>query len=98
MVVLGVPAPAPSPSGSGGWVAAVLGGLWGSLLLLQLHLVGWMVGGDDWWLMVGGGHRGSKGILLFFQKTRMLQSKGVVTLFHLLTYAIYGRNCFDMQH
>ena len=44
------------------------------------------------------GHRGEKGILLFFQKTRTLQSRGVVTLFHLFTIAIYGRNCFDMQH
>ena len=43
-------------------------------------------------------HRGTKGILLFFQKTRTLQSRGVVTLFHLFTIAIYGRNCFDMQH
>ena len=43
-------------------------------------------------------HRGRKGILLFFQKTQTLQSKGVVTLFHLFTIAIYGRNCFDMQH
>ena len=34
----------------------------------------------------------------FFQKTRTLQSRGVVTLFHLFTIAIYGRNCFDMQH
>ena len=43
--------------------------------------------------------RGTKGILLFFfQKTRMLQSRGVVTLFHLFTIAIQGRNCFDMQH
>ena len=43
-------------------------------------------------------HRGTKGTLLFFQKTRTLQSRGVVTLFHLFTIAIYGRNCFDMQH
>ena len=41
-------------------------------------------------------HKGTKGILLFFQKTRTLQSRGVVTLFHLFTIAIYGRNCFDM--
>ena len=34
----------------------------------------------------------------FFQKTRMLESRGVVTLFHLFTIAIHGRNCFDMQH
>ena len=40
----------------------------------------------------------TKGILLFFQKTRTLQSRGVVTLFHLFTIDIYGRNCFDMQH
>ena len=26
------------------------------------------------------------------------QSRGVVTLFHLFTIAIYGMNCFDMQH
>ena len=38
-------------------------------------------------------HRGTKGILLFFQKTRTLQSRGVV--FHLFTIAIHGRNCFD---
>ena len=43
-------------------------------------------------------HGGTKVILLFFQKTRTLQSRGVVTLFHLFTIAIYGRNCFDMQH
>ena len=43
-------------------------------------------------------HRGTKGILLFFQQTRTLQSRGVVTLLHLFTIAIYGRNCFDMQH
>ena len=43
-------------------------------------------------------HRGSNGILLFFRKTRSLQSRSVVTLFHLFTIAIYGRNCFDMQH
>ena len=43
-------------------------------------------------------HRGTKGILLFSQMTRRLQSRGVVTLFHLFTIAIYGRNCFDMQH
>ena len=43
-------------------------------------------------------HRGTKGILLFFRKTRTLQSRGVVTLFHLFIIAIYGRNCFDMQH
>ena len=43
-------------------------------------------------------HRGTKGILLFFQKTQVLQSRGVVTLFHLFTIVIYGRNCFDMQH
>ena len=43
-------------------------------------------------------HRGTKGILLFFQKTRTLQSRGVVTLFHLFAIAMYGRNCFDMQH
>ena len=29
--------------------------------------------------------RGTKDILLFFQKTRTLQSRGVVTLFHLFT-------------
>ena len=34
----------------------------------------------------------------FFQKTRTLQSRGVVTLFHLFTIAMYARNCFDMQH
>ena len=34
----------------------------------------------------------------FSQKTRMLQSTGFVTLFHLFTIAIYGVNCFDMQH
>ena len=43
-------------------------------------------------------HRGTKGILLFFQKTRTLQSRGVATFFHLFAIAIYGRNCFDMQH
>ena len=43
-------------------------------------------------------HSGTKGILLFFQMTRTLQSRVVVTLFHLFTTAIYGRNCFDMQH
>ena len=43
-------------------------------------------------------HRGTKDILLFFQKTQTLQSRGVVTLFHLFIIAIYGRNCFDMQH
>ena len=40
----------------------------------------------------------SNGILLFFQKTCTLQSRGVVTLFHLFTIAMYGRNCFDVQH
>ena len=34
----------------------------------------------------------------FFQKTWALQSRDVVTLFHLFTIATYGRNCFDMQH
>ena len=43
-------------------------------------------------------HRGIKGILLFFQNTQALQSRGVVALFHLFTIAIYGRNCSDMQH
>ena len=43
-------------------------------------------------------HWGTKGVLLFFQRMRTLQSRGVVTLFHLFTIAIYGRNCFDMQH
>ena len=33
-------------------------------------------------------HWGTKGILLFFQKTRTLQSRAVVTLFHLFTIAI----------
>ena len=37
-------------------------------------------------------HRGTKGIFLFFQKTRTLQSRGVVTLVHLFTIVIYGRN------
>ena len=46
----------------------------------------------------GATHRRTKGILLFFQKTRRLQSAGVVTIFHLFTIAIYGRNCFDMQY
>ena len=46
----------------------------------------------------GDKHRGTKGILLFFQKTRTLRSRGVVTLFHLFTIAIYGRNFFDVQH
>ena len=36
----------------------------------------------------------TKGILLFFQKTRTLPSRGVVTLFHLFTIATYGRNLF----
>ena len=43
-------------------------------------------------------HRGTEGILLFFQKTQTLQARGVGTLFDLFTIAIYGRNCFDMQH
>ena len=43
-------------------------------------------------------HKGLKGILLFFQKTRTLQSRGIVTLFHSFTITICGRNCFDMQH
>ena len=43
-------------------------------------------------------HRGTKDILSFFQKTRTLPSRAVVTLFHLFTIAIYGRNCFNMQH
>ena len=42
--------------------------------------------------------RASNGMLLFFQKTRMLQSRDVVTLFHLFTIATYVWNCFDMQH
>ena len=40
----------------------------------------------------------NNGLFLFFQKTQTLQSRGVVTLFHLFTIAIYQRNCFDMQH
>ena len=43
-------------------------------------------------------HRGTKGILLFFQKTRTIQSRGIVALFYLFTIAICGRNCFHMQH
>ena len=34
-------------------------------------------------------HKETKGIVLFFQMTRALQSKGVVTLFHLFTIAMY---------
>ena len=43
-------------------------------------------------------HWGTKGIILFFQKTGTLQSRGVVTLFHLFTITIYGMNCSDIQH
>ena len=39
-------------------------------------------------------HRGTKSILLFFQEALTLQSRGVVTLFHLFTIAMYGWNCF----
>ena len=47
----------------------------------------------NFWIAISSlNHRGSKGILLF------LQSRGVVTLFHLFTIVIYGMNCFDMQH
>ena len=42
--------------------------------------------------------RGTDAILLFFQKTQTLQSRGVATLFDLFTIATHGRNCFDMQH
>ena len=35
-------------------------------------------------------------VYFYFFKTRTLQSRGVVTLFHLFTIAMYGRNCFDM--
>ena len=45
-----------------------------------------------------GRSRDLAGTLLFFQKTQTLQSRGVVTLFHLFTIAIYVENCFDMQH
>ena len=60
------------------------------------HVVTSFLGGD---LLVNKsqGHRGTKGILLFFQKPERYNQE-VLSLFHLFTITIYGRNCFDMQH
>ena len=34
----------------------------------------------------------------FFKRPERYNQEVVVTLFHLFTIAMYGKNCFDIQH